>query len=315
MVLVTTIRQMLSIADAMERGAAERYEAFAACMRRVGHADLADVFDALALEERQHVDSVEKLAQASQAVGADADITGFALPAAFEVGDVGSAALLTPYKALSIAVRCEEEAFTFWAYVASEATNVEVRTRAEAMARQELVHASKLRHQRRRAYHAEKQQPQAEIADALDTDTMRAFIGRQEDETAEVLHASADRLDGSTDADLVRLMRGFAVRLADVGRPVETISSGAFASVERAAAVGPVGILFEAAGSVENLLDQYLVLIRRGEHFGGTDPLESRCEAATAIIANLNACLYALEPSLKELANASGQTAPGARHA
>jgi rubrerythrin len=311
MVLVTTIRQVLSIADAMERGAAKRYATLADCMRRVGHTDLAHVFDALALEEMQHVESVKHLAQASQSVGPEADIAGFALPRTFEIDDAGSAALLTPYKALSLAVRCEEEAFTFWAYVASETANSEVRVQAEAMARQELVHAAKLRHERRRAYHAEKQQRQPEPVDVLDNDAMRAFIGRQEHETAEILNGAADRLDGSIDPDLVTLMRKFAGSMAFAESPVTKRSSGTLGNIERAAVVGSVGILFEAAGSVENLLEQYLVMMRRTEHFDGKNRLENRCESATATVANLNACLYALEPSLKELARPS--VAPGAR--
>jgi len=133
--LVTTIRQMLSIADAMERGAAKRYETLGGCMRRVGHLDLARVFDALALEERHHVDSVAHLQKAAHTATSEADLAGFSLPETFGVEDAASAALLTPYKALSIAVRCEEEAFTFWTYVASETTDAGVRVQAEAMAR------------------------------------------------------------------------------------------------------------------------------------------------------------------------------------
>jgi rubrerythrin len=301
---------MLSIADAMERGAAKRYETLAECMRRVGHADLARIFDALAVEERHHVESVERLAEASKVAGPAADVAGFALPETFEIEDAGSAALLTPYKALSMAVRCEEDAFRFWTYVASETTNADVRAQAEAMARQELVHAAKLRHERRRAYHADRLKRHAEPLDALDSDTVRAFIGRQEGETAEVLNGAAGRLEGSIDPGLVKLMRTFADSLAD-GAHGETMPLPAGADLERAASVGPVGILFEAAGSVEKLIEQYLVLIGRNSDPDGQSPLEKRCEAATATVANMNACLYALEPSLLALGGGSSGTRSG----
>ena len=301
MVLVTTIRQVLAIADALERAAVRRYESLGACMRRVGHADLARVFEALAQEERQHVENVEHLAQASQSSGPSDDISELMLPETFEIGDAAAAALLTPYKALSLAVRGEEQAFSFWTYVASEAANAEVRAQAEAMARQELVHAAKLRHERRRAYHAERQRKQPETVDTLDDATLRSFIGRQERETATTLRDAARHLDGEVDPTLLHLIRGFAASLSAEPSAVAPTTETA-TLIQRAAAVGAVGILFEAAGSVEQLIEQYLVLLRRSEHASGLEDVSRRCEHATAAVAGLNACLYALEPSLAELA-------------
>jgi rubrerythrin len=301
MVLVTTIQQVLTIADALERAAVRRYEALGACMRRVGHAELARVFEALAQEERQHVDGVERLMRTSQSSRSAGDIAGYTLPETFEIGDAGAAALLTPYKALGIAVRGEEQAFSFWTYVASETANPEVRAQAEAMARQELVHAAKLRHARRRAYHAERQQKQPETVDILDDNAMRAFVGRQESETAAALRDAADHLSGDVDPGLLHQIRGFAASISAEG-PAEPPAIGSTGLIQRAAAVGAAGVLFEAAGSVERLIEQYLVLLRRSEHAGGLDEVSRRCQAATSTAAGLNASLYALEPSLAELA-------------
>lgn len=297
MVLVTTIRQVLAIAEALERAAVRRYEALGACMRRVGHADLARVFEALAQEERQHVESVEHLAQAAQSSGPAGETVEFMLPETFEIGAAAAAALLTPYKALSLAVRGEEVAFSFWTYVASEAANAEVRAQAEAMARQELVHAAKLRHERRLAYHAERQ---PETVDALDDDAMRSFIACQERETATVLRDAAGYLDGEVNPGLLRLIRGFA---ASISAELSLDQPATRSVIQRAATVGAVGVLFEAAGSVEQLIEQYLVLLRRSEHASGLEEASRRCENAAAAVAGLNECLYALEPSLTELAH------------
>jgi rubrerythrin len=275
----------------------------------VGHADLARVFEALAQEERQHVENVEHLAQTSQSSGPAESIAEFMLPETFEIGDAASAALLTPYKALGLAVRGEEQAFSFWTYVASEAGNAEVRAQAEAMARQELVHAAKLRHERRRAYHAERQRQEPEFVDTLDDDAMRGFIGRQERETATTLHDAAGHLDGAVDPGLLQLIRGFAASIS-VEPSAAAPEMGPTTVIQRAAAVGAVGILFEAAGSVEQLIEQYLVLLRRSEHASGLEEVSRRCEKASAAVAGLNACLYALEPSLTELAH---QTPSGIR--
>ncbi|GAB2174769.1 ferritin-like domain-containing protein [Dongia sp. agr-C8] len=300
MVLVTTTQQVLAIADALERAAVRRYEALGACMRRVGHAELARIFEALAQEERQHVESVEHLMQTSASSGSTGDIAGLALPETFEIGDAAVAARLTPYTALSIAVRGEEQAFSFWTYVASEAANGEVRGQAEAMARQELVHAAKLRHARRQAYHAERQGRQPEATDALDDGAMQSFVARQERETAAALRAATQPLEGQVDPRLLQQIRGFA---ASISASADEAAMGSAALIQRAAAVGPVGILFEAAGSVEKLIEQYLVLLRRSEHARGQEEVSGRCEKATAMVAALNDCLYALEPSLTELAH------------
>jgi len=301
MVLVTTVQQVLVLADALERAAVRRYEVLGACMRRVGHPELARVFEALAQEERQHVESVEHLTH-SHASGPAAEIVGMTLPETFEIADAATAALLTPYKALGIAVRGEEQAFSFWTYVASESANAEVRRQAETMARQELVHAAKLRHERRRAYHAERQGTPQEPADTLDDAALRNFIARQESETANALHDAAEHLKGAIDPDLLRLIRGFAASIAVESR-AEQPALGSPSVIQNAASVGPVGILFEAAGSVEKLVEQYLVLLRRSTHAGGLEEVSRRCEKATAAVAGLNASLYALEPSLAELAH------------
>jgi rubrerythrin len=307
MVLVTTVHQVLALADTLERAAVRRYEILGACMRRVGHPELARVFEALAQEERHHVESVEHLTQASHATGSAAGIAGMTLPETFEIADAAAAALLTPYKALCIAVRGEEQAFSFWTYVASEATNAEVRGQAEAMARQELVHAAKLRHERRRAYHAERQQTQPESTDELDDNAMRSFIERQERETAMVLRDAARQLEGDVDPGLLRLIRGFAASV-DAEASVEQAATGPASVIQRAAAVGAVGILFEAAGSVEKLIEQYLVLLGRSEYASGMEEVSHRCEMATAAVAGLNDSLYALEPSLTELAHRAPST-------
>jgi rubrerythrin len=278
-----------------------RYEVLGACMRRVGHAELARVFEALAQEERQHVESVEHLTE-SHASAPAAEIAGMTLPETFEIADAATAARLTPYKALGIAVRGEEQAFSFWTYVASESANADVRAQAEAMARQELVHAAKLRHERRRAYRAERQDRQPEPADALDDAALKTFIVRQERETAAALRDAGEQLRDEIDPDLLRLIGGFAASIAAESQAEKT-AIGSASVIRHAASVGPVGILFEAAGSVEKLVEQYLVLLRRSTHAGGLDEVSRRSEKATAMVAGLNASLYALEPSLAALAD------------
>ena len=69
--------------------------------------------------------------------------------------EIKTSRLMTPYRALSMAVRNEERAFAFWSYVAGFAKDPEIKKAAEAMAREELGHVATLRKERRRAYHSE----------------------------------------------------------------------------------------------------------------------------------------------------------------
>lgn len=69
------------------------------------------------------------------------------------MADLGVSRLVTPYRALSIAVRNEERAFAFWSYVSAYSSSETVREYAEKMAREELRHASIVRKERRQAYH------------------------------------------------------------------------------------------------------------------------------------------------------------------
>jgi rubrerythrin len=144
----------------METEAAERYGELATYMRRVGNAPTAAVLDALAAEERGHVAAVAGLSQASIGRLPDlADISWEGWPEVFDPEDLGTSRVLTPYQALSIAVRNEERAFAFWSYMSADAEDPAVRREAERMAREELQHVAKLRVERRRAFHEARGRP------------------------------------------------------------------------------------------------------------------------------------------------------------
>ena len=148
-----SVDEMLAVAHAMEREAAARYATLADCMRRVDQSEIADLFAGLAAEERGHVDSVERLAERMLHRTPDPALVHSALPETFVREDeANAAALLSPYRTLSIAVRHEERAFSFWAYVAAQSDSAALRELAEMFARQELIHAAKLRHARRRHF-------------------------------------------------------------------------------------------------------------------------------------------------------------------
>ena len=305
----TSINEVLSIADALERAAVARYSALGACMRRVGHDDIASVFESLATEEQSHVDSVQRLSQAVLAAPPSAEITRWVLPETFSVEEAGPPTLLTPYKALSIAVRGEERAFAFWSYVASTATNEPVRVQAEQMARQELVHAAKLRHARRSAFHGERSQRRGEMErrSAINLFDMRRAVGQLGAEAAEFLSIAAGRLDQLADSQSAELLRTIAAEIHRSSNVSNGRQSGGATKVitqriEWPVTMGRAGVLFEAAGTMERLAERYLDMLENSADALATEELQALIDQTTRQTARLNARLYAAEPSLAAIA-------------
>jgi len=318
---VATINEVLSIADALERAAVARYSALGACMRRVGHDDVAHVFESLAAEEQSHVEGVRRLSQAVLSAPPSAEITRWVLPEAFSAEDAGPPTLLTPYKALSIAVRGEERAFAFWAYVASNAANEQVRDQAEQMARQELVHAAKLRHARRRAFHAERSQRRGELErrSATDLFAVRHAVAQFGAEAAEFLSVAARRLDQLADSENAELLRTIAAEIRRSSNMASGLQSGGATKVitqriEWSVTIGRTGVLFEAAGTLERLAERYLDMLEHSADALATEELQTLIDQTTRQTARLNARLYEAEPSLAVIAADTPTHRSGAGH-
>jgi rubrerythrin len=288
-----TIEEILAAAHALERAAARRYQHLGKAMRRVGHEDVARVFEELAAEESQHVASVEHLSNRLLGALPAAEIVRWVLPETFGEEEAGAPALLTPYKALSVAVRSEERAFAFWAYVAAGAADPTVRVQAEAMARQELLHAAKFRVARRKAYYEERGASRAaRVASeqSLSLDELRAEQTRIEREVAPYLAAAADRLDVLHDPES-------AVLLRDLSR--EFVASGQYAETPALAhGATRTAVLFDATGVLERVADRYLDLLARSADETMTLELQRLGDVAMSQVARLNQRLAVIEPGL-----------------
>lgn len=310
---VKSVTEVLAIADELERAAAAQYARFGQMMRQVGHDDVAAVFEALAAEEQQHVESVARLTRSSGASGVAATKHP-TLPAKLSAEEIGSPTLLTPYKALSVAVLAEEKAFTFWTYVASTAANEAVRLQAEVMARQELVHAAKLRHARRKAYHADpaRRGRRAATAEAeTDMPAMRMAAERLARSAIEFLTAASVHLETMSDKESAGLLRQAAEDLHG-GLVPEAIAGPAgddrlltLRRIELSAAAGRAGILFDAAGRLEQLLERYLDMLEHSADSDVTGELQDFGDRIARNVARVNARLYAVEPNLAGIANGS----------
>jgi len=154
-----SLDELFALASAMEREAAAKYSELAEDMQRQKRFDLATVFTQLAAVEREHVDSVTRWSLSRSGRAPDPALVRWEGPETFDAEtatEMRTSRLMTPYRALSMAVRNEERAFAFWSYLAAFSEDTEIKKAAEAMAREELGHVSILRKERRRAYHKER---------------------------------------------------------------------------------------------------------------------------------------------------------------
>lgn len=193
---VDSIVQLAEIADAIEREAVERYGDLAEEMARRGEPEIERTFRDLETEERSHVDMIaDWVRQLGEETGVR-PAYNWHLPE--ELGsswdEALTSSLLTPYRALAIAVRNEERAFAFYSYIAARTEDRHVAREAERLAAEELRHATQLRRRRRRAYHAEIRDREAPtIGEAESLIEFAALADRAEAEAAAELGALANR--------------------------------------------------------------------------------------------------------------------------
>jgi rubrerythrin len=313
---LTTLKsadEMLAVAHAMEREAATRYAMLADCMRRVNQREIADLLDGLAAEERGHVHSVERLAQRTVQHAPGAGFTHMALPLTFRREDeANAAALLSPYRTLSIAVRHEERAFAFWTYVAAQSDKAALRDLAETFARQELIHAAKLRHARRRAYRAERDTRPRHVRDRYDGPSpteIRAEAARLEAGFAAFCFDAERQLRSGADLATASLFLSLGNDAQRAAASLDPSASTATWGVDRPTAirrsethaVNGAALLFEAAGIVEDIDYRYLEWLDMSAHQEDICEIESRARSATERLARINQRLYALEPTIADI--------------
>lgn len=143
---------LLAEAAAMAKNAAERYRRLAAFWQEAGEATLGGLFAQLAeLKAAESARYAVPEGAAPPASGVTGTTPGHGIPAESE----WRTSLLTPYRALSLAVRAEERAFAHFARRAAEAEDEATRTLAEDLAHAALDRAAELRLARRAAFRAE----------------------------------------------------------------------------------------------------------------------------------------------------------------
>ena len=157
MTLPKTPEALMAAAHAMEREAAACYDELADEMARHGNRELAALFAGLAAEERAHEARIGRRSGRGDAGEAPVPLP-WRTPEATDRtagAEAGGPWLMTPYRALCLAVANEERAFAFFSGAAADAADRSLREMAEALAKEELEHIVRLRLERRRAWRAE----------------------------------------------------------------------------------------------------------------------------------------------------------------
>jgi rubrerythrin len=164
---------LLTVACALEAEVARRYRDLARWAADENMGEFAQLFGRLAQMEEEHCASVQ--ARCSEFLDRQinpAFVRGD-LPAVFDEEGARSV-LLTPYRALAIAVRNKERAFAFYTYVAAQTARAPIQALAEDLARDELKHAAILRGERRRAFRRERPSSLQTPADVNSLKTLSA---------------------------------------------------------------------------------------------------------------------------------------------
>ncbi|TQF39375.1 hypothetical protein UNPF46_13345 [Bradyrhizobium sp. UNPF46] len=269
--VLESLDELFALAHAMEQEAADKYESLAEDMRGQGNDDLAEVFARLADAEREHADSVTQWSQSRRGKRPDPAMVRWEAPetlAPEAAAEVKTSRLMTPYRALAMAVRNEERAFAFWSYLAAFSHDPEVKKASEAMAREELGHVAALRKERRRAYHREHDLVSAEVSSAPGSSHVDAQ--RLELRLVAQLDDMEPRLNGPT-AARIRDLRQQSIEMA-----AAAAGFGSFpASIERK---GPLEI-------AEALVDGYLDGAERSNDSARLESLQRLAERAISRLA------------------------------
>ena len=215
-----------ALAAALEADAMRRYRRLAAWWADEGEAELASLFEHLAEMEADH----------AAVFGALAEEDGPApLPASAAEEAVWQSALLTPYRAISLAVRAEERAFATYADIAAHAATPAVRALAEDLARAELEHAALLRRARRAAFRVERP---STTPIPMDMATLAQLS----------LIWEAEAAGATTRAERLRALSRNAERYLEVAERARDEATLSAAQSRAAAAIGELAMLRAGSG-------------------------------------------------------------------
>ncbi|MCO5121645.1 MAG: hypothetical protein M9951_18710 [Burkholderiaceae bacterium] len=268
---------LVGIAAAIEQESAQRYAALAELMDARGAAATAAAFREMHQEELRHVEAVARWAKSvAEPVASPAGFAWLLPPElAASWDEVVGSALLTPYRAFAVAVCNEQRAFAYYSYLAAHATDDRVRSEAEKLAAEELLHAAALRRWRRLAWHRERREGIPVVSGSIEEVAgLDALLGRSWAGILACHRAVAARLREIGDADGARFLEALTAGTV----PAAAVAAGSTADpavAEReaiAASTTSLPLMVIAQRPLERLADQLETVLdsSQGELFDAT---------------------------------------------
>ena len=204
---VVTLRDLVGIANSIEQEAVRRYGQLAELMERRGERETAEALRTMQHEELSHVASVAKWAEELNEIVPPSEEFEWQLPPELAASweEIAGTALLTPYRAFSIAVRNEERAFSLYIYLSAHAESARVASEAEKLAGEELEHAARVRRWRRAAYHKDQSQRRARVRIST-IEELDSHLSQREADIAGCHVALATRLEVLGDRESAALL-------------------------------------------------------------------------------------------------------------
>ncbi len=268
-----TVGELMAMALALEREAAARYDELAEEMVHHGNHELAALFNGLGAEERKHEARIGRL------MGPD---DGARPPVAFQwrspeamereaKEEAGGVYLMTPYRALCLAVQNEERAFAFFSQIAGGIKDRSLREAAEALAKEELEHIVRLRLERCRAWRAESESAARRPREVRSLTALRRRAQTIEGEAALRYEALGQAMAARGDKTIGTLFRNLAADQRNLVAEIDRRAEGTDAHVAQAtellrrlAETAPHDALRLALADAEEAFDFYAAMAEQG---------------------------------------------------
>lgn len=261
---------LIGIALALEREAVRRYRQLASLMDERGAVETAATFRALMEEEQRHVEAVASVSAALTGDVPDTAPFVWRLPPEIAASweELAGRTDLTPYRALSLAVLNEERAFAFYSYIVSAATDPGVRKQAQALALEELNHAAKLRHQRRRAWRKSRQEHGDAVAHVEDLRGLAFLAAGMAAEAIAILRAAASALDSADSSVMIRIADDLAALSAGADFPSARVDPALSHGQILRSALLPLEKMAEAFSDIAERTGDEAVMLEAQRLFG-----------------------------------------------
>ena len=287
-----TLRDLVGIANAIEQEAVRRYGQLADLMERRGEQDTADALRAMQREELAHVSSVAQWAEELNEAVPPIDEFEWQLPPELAASwdEIAGTALLTPYRAFSIAVRNEERAFSLYIYLSAHADDARVASEADKLAGEELEHAALLRRWRRAAYHKDRGSRSAARRRRITTlEDLHTHLSEREAEIAGCHRALAARLQELGDAESAALLESLLDDPTRTPGPAVTCSDADCQSSH------PVQLLAAAQKPLERLSEELADVLETAD----AELFAAAEEALTNVVGRLARLVFQIEGKLQ----------------